>query len=47
MVIKMIQELRKRMDAQSEKAQDVFNRVRKYKEQSKLKNTITEIKATI
>ena len=30
-----------------EKAQDVFNRVRKYKEQSKLKNTITEINATM
>ena len=26
MIIKMIQELRKRMDAQSEKAQDVFNK---------------------
>ena len=32
MIIKIIQELEKRMDAQSKKLQ-VFNRVRKYKEQ--------------
>ena len=29
----MIKELGKRMDAQSEKLQEVFNRVRKYKDQ--------------
>ena len=33
MIVKMIQEPRERIDAQSEKLQDVFNRVRKYKEQ--------------
>ena len=33
MIVKMIQELGKRMDAQSEKLQEDFNRVRKYKEQ--------------
>ena len=47
MIIKMIKELRKRVDNKQSEKQEVFNRVRKYKEQSKLKNTITEIKATI
>ena len=34
MIIKMIQELGKRMDTQSKNLQEVFNRVRKYKEQA-------------
>lgn len=33
MTVKMIQELRKRMDAQCEKFQEVFSRVRKHKDQ--------------
>ena len=33
MIVKMIQDLRKRMEAKSEKL-EVFNKVRKYKEQS-------------
>ena len=42
MIIKMIQELRKRMDAQSEKAQDVFN-----KELENIKGNQVELKNTI
>ena len=33
MTVKIMQDLRERMDAQSEKLQEVFNRVRKYKDQ--------------
>ena len=40
MIIKMLNKLRKRMDEHSKK----FNRVRKYKEESKLKKIITDIK---
>ena len=47
MIVKMIQELGKRMDAQSEKLQEDFNRVRKYKEQPEMKNTIIEMKNTL
>ena len=41
-IIKMIQELRRRMDAPSKKL-EVFKRVRKYKEKPDLKNVITEM----
>ena len=46
-IMKMFQELGKRMDAQSKKLQKVFNKVRKYKEQPELKNTITEMRITL
>ena len=36
-IMKMFQELGKRMDAQSKKLQKVFNKVRKYKEQPELR----------
>ena len=42
MIIKMIQELGRRMDAQSKKS-EVFKRVRKYKQKPDLKNIITEM----
>ena len=34
MIVKMIQDLGKRMEAQSEKMQEIFNRARRYKEQA-------------
>ena len=46
-IMKMFQELGKRTDAQSKKLQKVFNKVRKYKEQPELKNTITEMRITL
>ena len=33
MTVKIVEDLRERIDAQSEKLQEVFNRVRKYKDQ--------------
>ena len=42
MIVKMIQELEKKMDAQSEKLQEVFN-----KELENIKNNQTELKNTI
>ena len=42
-IVKMIKEFRRRMNAQSKKL-GVFNRVRNYKEQPEMKNTITEMK---
>ena len=33
MIVKMIRDLGKRMEAQSEKIQEIFNRARRYKEQ--------------
>ena len=47
MIIKMIKELGRRMDAQSKKL-DVFNRVRKCKKKKtpEMKNKITEMKNT-
>lgn len=42
MIVKMIQELRKRMDIQSESIQEVFN-----KEFENIKNKQTELKNTI
>ena len=47
MIIKMIKELEKRMDAQREKLQKKFNRVRKCKEQPELKSTIYTMKNTL
>ena len=46
MIVKMIQELRKRMDAQSKKLQEVFNKELENikNNQTELKNTITEMK---
>ena len=43
----MIKELGKRMDAQREKLQKKFNRVRKCKEQPELKSTIYTMKNTL
>ena len=39
----MFKELRRRLDEQSKKL-EFFNRVRKYKEEPEMKNTVTEIK---
>ena len=47
MIIKMIHELGRRMDSQSEKLREIFNRVRNYKEQPELKNIITEMNKTL
>ena len=49
MIVKMIQELRKRMDAQSEKLQEIFNKELENTKnnQTELKNTITEMKNTL
>ena len=49
MIVKMTQELGKRMDAQSEKLQDVFNKeLAKIKNnQTELNNKITEMKSTL
>ena len=49
MIIKMIQELGKRMDAQSKKLQEVFSKELKNikNNQTELKNTITEMKNTL
>ena len=48
-IIKMNQELRKRMDAQSEKLQEVFNKELENikSDQTELKNTITKMKNTL
>ena len=40
----MTQDLGKRMEAQTKKTQEMFNKELKYKEQTELKNTITERK---
>ena len=49
MIVKMTQELGKRMDAQSEKLQDVYNKeLAKIKNnQTELNNKITEMKSTL
>ena len=47
MIVKMIHELGRRMDSQSEKLREIFNRVRNYKEQPELKNIITEMNQTL
>ena len=47
MIVKMIHELGRRMDSQSEKLREIFNRVRNYKEQPELKNIITEMNKTL
>ena len=39
---KMIQDLRKRMEVQTEKTQEMFNRNRSFKEQTEMNNIITE-----
>ena len=47
MIIKMFEEMGRRWDEQTEKL-EVFNRVRKYKEeQTEVKNTITKMKNTL
>ena len=38
----MIQDLRKRMEVQTEKTQEMFNRNRSFKEQTEMNNIITE-----
>ena len=39
---KMIQDLRERMEVQTEKTQEMFNRNRSFKEQTEMNNIITE-----
>ena len=47
MSIKMIQELGKRMDAQSKKLQEVFNKELENVKNNKLKSIITDMKNTL
>lgn len=50
MIVKVIQELGKRMDRPNEKLQEIFSKElekKKKKKQSELKNTITEMKNTL
>lgn len=46
MILRLIKDLGKRMDKQSEKF-EVLSRVRKYKEQPELKNLITKMSNTL
>ena len=47
MMIKVVKELKTRLDEQSEKL-DIFNRIRKYlKSQTELSSTITEVKNSL
>lgn len=47
MMTKVVKELKRRLDEQSEKL-DIFNRIRKYlKSQTKLNSTITEVKNSL
>lgn len=45
-IINLVQELGKRIDAQNKKLQDILNKIRKY-EQPELKNKITEMRNTL
>ena len=47
MIVKMIQDLGKRMEAQTEKIQEMIERDRRSKEQTEMNNTITEMKNTL
>ena len=47
MIVKMIQDLGKRMEAQTEKIQEMLERARRSKEQTEMNNTITEMKNTL
>ena len=49
MIVKMIQNLRKRMEAQTEKIQEMFNKELEYlkNKQIEINNTITEMKTIL
>ena len=47
MIVKLIQDLRKRMEAQTEKTQEMFNKELEDLKNKQVNNTITEMKNTL
>ena len=47
MIVKLIQDLRKRMEAQTEKTQEMFNKELEDLKKKQVNNTITEMKNTL